>query len=228
MCMCMHHKTITMTIVLSVSADPGVCCNQLDFGLCSSLVFSGEKADGHCRTECKFAINLHYSGIFRVLQGRRLYFVCPYTTNHKMTSFSVVKAVDKRWRFFVDNCSMYKHQHVVHWALSCPQGIFVISILLLVIMHLQSYEDGPQVSGVGEYPCSVWHPLRSTAVYIIAWYACIKVHYSKWFAFNIVWCVQGATNCCDHGAICSHNYNWPLSHPWSCIQVHLLVSNTHS
>ena len=42
------YKTIMMTIVLPVSADPGVCCNQSDFGLCSSLLLGGEKADGHC------------------------------------------------------------------------------------------------------------------------------------------------------------------------------------
>ena len=35
--------------------------------------------------------------------------------------------------------------------------------------HLQLYEDGPHVTGVGEYPCSVWHPLKSTVVYFVAW-----------------------------------------------------------
>ena len=42
------HKTIMMTIALPVSADPGVCCNQPNFCLCSSLLLGREKADGHC------------------------------------------------------------------------------------------------------------------------------------------------------------------------------------
>ena len=46
MCMVVH-KTM-MTIVLPVSADPGVCCNQPNFCLCSSLLLGREKADGHC------------------------------------------------------------------------------------------------------------------------------------------------------------------------------------
>jgi hypothetical protein len=36
---------------------------------------------------------------------------------------------------------------------------------------------------------------------------------------------QVTTNCGDHGAICNHNYNWPLSYPQTCVQVHLLVGN---
>ena len=45
----------------------------------------------------------------------------------------------------------------------------------LLPFYFQSYEAGPQVGGVGEYPCSVWHPLKSTAVYFVAWYAHINM-----------------------------------------------------
>lgn len=42
------YKATMMTIALPMSADSGVCCNQPDFGLCSSLLLGSEEADGHC------------------------------------------------------------------------------------------------------------------------------------------------------------------------------------
>ena len=44
MCTCMHQPIIA----LHLSADLGVCCNQPDSGLCSTLLLGSEKADGHC------------------------------------------------------------------------------------------------------------------------------------------------------------------------------------
>ena len=67
---------------------------------------------------------------------------------------------------------MYAHTHYVMLPVTHNHANTAVPVNSNILLYNQVYEDNPHINGIGEYPCSVWHPLRSTAVYITAW--CVR------------------------------------------------------